>query len=49
MFRFAQADDLPRILEIYNQVWGKLPQVADMETDFEDLVILRLKQGICGN
>ncbi|WP_214645123.1 GNAT family N-acetyltransferase, partial [Glaesserella parasuis] len=31
------------------EIWGKLPQVADMETDFEDLVILGLKQGVCGN
>ena len=25
------------------EIWGKLPQVADMETHFEDLVILGLK------
>ena len=37
MFRLAQQDDLTRILEI------------DMKTHFEDLVILGLKQGICGN
>ncbi|WP_303817586.1 GNAT family N-acetyltransferase [Actinobacillus minor] len=31
------------------EIWGKLPQVADMETHFEDLVILGLKHGVCGN
>lgn len=31
------------------EIWGKLPQVADMETHFEDLVILGLKQSVCGN
>ena len=31
MFRFAQADDLARILEIYNQVIERRTVTADLE------------------